>query len=90
MSFLSGACIGLQFPLASKIYLALPGKKRTVGHTAGLLYGADLMGGFLGGLFGGVLLLPVLGLKESCFMVGLIKVSSLVLLLIFRRVHKAK
>jgi len=48
------------------------------------------MGGFLGGLFGGVLLLPVLGLKESCFMVGLIKVSSLVLLLIFRRVHKSK
>jgi spermidine synthase len=90
MSFLSGACIGLQFPLASKIHLALPGKKRTVGHTAGLLYGADLLGGFLGGLFGGVLLLPVLGLKESCFMMGLIKMSSLTLLLIFMKVHKAK
>jgi spermidine synthase len=90
MSFLSGACIGLQFPLASKIYLALPGKKRTLGHTAGLLYGADLLGGFLGGLFGGVLLLPVLGLKESCFMMGLIKMSSLALLLIFIRVHKMR
>ena len=90
MSFLSGACIGLQFPLASKIYLALPGKKRTVGHTAGVLYGADLLGGFLGGLFGGILLLPVLGLKESCFMMGLVKMSSLALLFIFIRVHKAK
>jgi len=90
MSFLSGACIGLQFPLASKIYLMLSGKERTIGHTAGLLYGADLLGGFLGGLFGGVLLLPVLGLKESCFMMGLIKMSSLALLLIFIKVHKAK
>jgi spermidine synthase len=90
MSFFSGACIGLQFPLASKIYLALPEKKRTLGHTAGLLYGADLLGGFFGGLFGGVLLLPVLGLKESCFMMGLIKMSSLALLLIFIKVHRAK
>jgi spermidine synthase len=90
MSFFSGACIGLQFPLASKIYLALPGKEETLGHTAGLLYGGDLLGGFLGGLFGGILLLPVLGLKESCFMMGLIKMSSLALLLIFIRVHKAK
>jgi len=68
----------------------LPGKKRTVGHTAGVLYGADLLGGFLGGFFGGVLLLPVLGLKESCFMMGLIKMSSLALLLIFMKVHKTK
>jgi spermidine synthase len=72
------------------MYLALPGKEGMLGHTAGLLYGADLLGGFLGGLFGGVLLLPVLGLKESCFMMGLIKMSSLALLLVFIRVHKAK
>jgi spermidine synthase len=90
MSFFSGACIGLQFPLASKIYLALPGKQGTLGHTAGLLYGADLLGGFLGGLFGGILLLPILGLKESCFMMAMIKISSLVLLLIFIKVQKAK
>jgi len=90
MSFLSGACIGLQFPLASKIYLTLPGKEGTLGRTAGLLYGADLLGGFLGGLFGGVLLLPVLGLKESCFMMGLIKMSSLVLFLVFIKVQKPR
>jgi hypothetical protein len=51
--------------------------------TAGLLYGADLLGGFLGGLFGGILLLPILGLRESCFVMGLIKLSSLALFLIF-------
>jgi spermidine synthase len=90
MSFVSGAFIGLQFPLASKIYLALPGKKTTLGQTAGLLYGADLLGGFLGGLGGGILLLPILGLRGSCFLMGLIKMSSLVLLLVFLRVHKAR
>ena len=83
MSFLSGAWIGLQFPLASKIYLTMPSKGDTLGHTAGLLYGADLLGGFLGGLFGGVLLLPILGLKESCLMMAMIKISSAILFLFF-------
>src|SRR3989304_4277732 len=85
MSFFSGAWIGLQFPLASKIYLASPGKRGTLGHTAGLLSGADLLGGFLGGLWGGILLLPILGLKESCFMMAMLKISSLALLLIFMK-----
>jgi spermidine synthase len=90
MSFLSGAWIGLQFPLATKIYLGAPAKGETFGHTAGLLYGADLLGGFLGGLFGGILLLPILGLKESCFMMAMIKITSLALLLIFIKVQKSK
>jgi len=83
MSFLSGTWIGLQFPLATKIYLGTPAKGETVGHTAGLLYGADLLGGFFGGIFGGILLLPILGLKESCFMMGLMKISSGILFLLF-------
>lgn len=90
MSFLSGAWIGLQFPLATRIYLGTPEKGGTLGHTAGLLYGADLLGGFLGGLFGGILLLPILGLKQSCFTMATIKISSLVLLLVFIKVRKAK
>jgi spermidine synthase len=90
MSFLSGAWIGLQFPLATKIYLGTPEKGETFGHTAGLLYGADLLGGFLGGLFGGILLLPILGLKESCFMTAMIKISSGILFFLFMKIHKAK
>jgi spermidine synthase len=89
MSFLAGASIGLQFPLASKIYLSLPMRGLSVARTAGLLYGADLFGGFFGGLFGGVLLLPILGLKESCFMIAMIKASSLVLFFIFMKINKA-
>ena len=89
MSFFSGAWIGLQFPLASKIYLGTPSKGETLGHTAGLVYAADLLGGFFGGLFGGILLLPILGLKESCFMMAMIKMSSGLLFLLFMKIHKA-
>jgi spermidine synthase len=85
MSFLSGAWIGLEFPLATKIYLGASEKVEMLGHTAGLLYGADLLGGFLGGLFGGILLLPILGLKQSCFMMAMIKISSGILFLLFMK-----
>ena len=90
MSFISGAWIGLQFPLSTKIYLGTFTRGETFGRMAGLLYGADLLGGFLGGVFGGILLLPILGLKESCFMMGMIKISSLALLLIFMKLEGKK
>jgi spermidine synthase len=90
MSFLSGMFIGLQFPLANKIYLRSRPEKGLLGETAGLLYGADLFGGFVGGLSGGVLLLPILGLKETCFIMAMLKMSSLALLLIFIKVQKVK
>jgi spermidine synthase len=88
MSFLCGAVVGLQFPLATKLYLRFSSKEGTLGQTAGLLYGADLFGGFFGGLFGGVLLLPILGLKESCFMMAIIKVSSFTLFLLSTKIRR--
>ena len=88
MTFLCGVLLGLQFPLATKIYLSTDSKKGMFGETAGLIYGADLFGGFFGGLFGGVLLLPILGLKESCFMMAMIKASSFILFLLFTKIRK--
>jgi spermidine synthase len=88
MSFFSGALLGLQFPLATKIYLNASKNEGRIGQTAGLLYGADLFGGFFGGLFGGVLLLPILGLKESCFMMAIIKGSSFILFFLFTKIKK--
>ena len=88
MSFLSGMSIGFQFPLAVKIYLGNPSVKGKVGYTAGLLYGADLFGGFFGGLLGGVFLLPLLGLKETCFIMAMLKISSGILFLLFIRLKK--
>ena len=90
MSFLSGMFIGLQFPLANKIYLRSRPEKGLLGQTAGLLYGADLFGGFFGGLSGGILLLPVVGLKETCFIMAMLKMSSGILFFLFMIIHKTK
>ncbi len=77
LSAVSGYTVGTQFPLANALY----SKNNTdIGRTAGVLYSADLLGGWLGGVLGGVLLLPVLGLKEACLVVLLLKLSSLILL----------
>jgi spermidine synthase len=90
MSFLSGMFIGFQFPLANKIYLRSHPEKEGLAQTAGLLYGADLFGGFFGGLSGGILLLPVVGLKETCYIMAMLKISSGILFLLFMKIHKAK
>jgi spermidine synthase len=89
-SLISGVLIGVQFPLAAKIYLHAPSTADSVGRTAGLLYGADLFGGFFGGLFGGILFLPVLGLKESCFTVAIIKTSSFLLFLLYTQMESRR
>ena len=88
MAFFAGTSIGLQFPLATKIYLSLSPQSVTLGRTAGLLYGADLLGGFFGGLLGGVLLLPILGLRDTCFMVALMKASSFLILIFSGKLRK--
>jgi spermidine synthase len=72
-SFISGSLIGSQFPLANKLYLE---KSDSLTQTAGLLYASDLLGGWLGGVAGAVVLLPVLGLAGTCIVVGLIKLAS--------------
>jgi spermidine synthase len=74
LSFLAGLLIGCEFPLAGKIYL---GYSQDVGGAAGLLYGADLLGGWVGGIAGGVILLPVLGLLETGLLLALLKMISL-------------
>jgi len=76
LSVVSGFLIGAQFPLANKIYLK---DSNNLSRTAGLIYSADLLGGWIGGIAGGVVLLPVLGLQGSCIVVVLIKVVSLII-----------
>jgi spermidine synthase len=74
IAFISGFLTGSEFPLANKLYLR---SNRSLGQTAGLLYASDLLGGWLGGITGAIVLLPVLGLTGTCITVGLLKLTSL-------------
>jgi spermidine synthase len=77
ISFICGLLIGAQFPLANKIYLK---DDTSLSKTAGILYSSDLLGGWLGGVVGGVVLLPVLGLLGSCVVVALLKLCSFIII----------
>jgi spermidine synthase len=79
LSFIGGLLTGSQFPLANHLYLA---NQANVSQTAGLLYASDLIGGWVGGIIGAVVLLPVLGLVGTCVTVTLLKVLSLVTLVV--------
>jgi len=47
--------------------------------TAGILYASDLLGAFLGSLLVSVILLPALGVLETCVLIVVLKLSSLLL-----------
>jgi spermidine synthase len=77
ISFICGFLTGAQFPLANKIHLK---DDASLSKTAGILYSSDLLGGWLGGIVGGVVLLPVLGLLGSCVVVFLLKLCSFIVI----------
>jgi spermidine synthase len=79
--FMAGALVGSEFPLANKMYLAAT-KRLAAG--AGLLYGFDLLGGWLAGMLGGVAFLPILGIFGTCLTVVMLKVGSLIVLVLSR------
>ncbi|MFA5362802.1 MAG: hypothetical protein WC335_06120 [Candidatus Omnitrophota bacterium] len=76
--FLPGFLAGLAFPLAASVY-----REKDAGgyaETAGILYGSDLLGGWLAGMIGGVLLVPLAGLAGTCLIIIFLKLSSLLFL----------
>ena len=77
ISLISGFLVGSQFPLANRLYLS---EDTSLTKTAGTLYSADLLGGWLGGVLGAVVLLPVLGLVGTCITVSLLKLTSFIVL----------
>lgn len=57
-----GFLVGAQFPLANKIYL---GTHTSISKTGGQVYGADLIGAWLGGITVTVLLIPLYGIINT-------------------------
>lgn len=74
ISFFSGLLTGYEFPLAVRIYL---GQQREIEYATGILYGSDLLGGFLAGFFTGFILLPVFGLEKTFLFLLSLKLASL-------------
>jgi len=77
ISLICGLLVGAQFPLANRIYLQ---NYTSLSRTAGLLYASDLLGGWFGGIAGAVVLLPVLGLVGTSMTVGMLKLTSLIVI----------
>jgi len=74
LNALAGFLVGMEFPLASKMY-----RRVSISETAGILYASDLLGAFLGSLLVSVMLLPALGVLETCLLVAVLKLGSLLL-----------
>ncbi|MCS7285893.1 MAG: hypothetical protein NZ653_01945 [Anaerolineae bacterium] len=80
LNALGGFMVGIEFPLASKIY----SERHRLSEAAGVMYGMDLAGAFLGSILFSVTLLPSLGLVGSCWLVGVIKLVSFTVVLLSR------
>ncbi len=78
MNVLAGFLVGSQFPLANKIWLAV---RKDSSGTAGILYASDLAGAFLGSIVVSVVLIPVLGIAQTCLLAAVLKLSSLLMVL---------
>ena len=65
------ALVGMEFPLASKLFF-----KGKIGETAGKLYNADLVGACIGALLISALLIPLLGIFKVCFLVSILNLVS--------------
>ena len=75
LALVAGALTGMAFPLAVALM------QGDAGRVAGSLYGADLVGGCVGALLGTVLLVPVLGIPQTCVAVALVGLAGLLVLL---------
>jgi spermidine synthase len=73
LNALAGFLVGLEFPLANKIYLM---EEVSPTKTAGVIYASDLVGAFLGALLVSTVLLPSLGIFETCFLIVVLKLCS--------------
>jgi spermidine synthase len=77
--FAAGFITGLEFPLVSH---TLIGNGYDSTAVAGWVDSIDHLGACTGALFTGTILMPLVGVYETCFIVGLLKVSSCSFLLL--------
>lgn len=77
LPIIAGFIGGFQFPLANKIWLK---DSKDVGKTTGLIYGVDLIGSCIGGLVAGVILIPLLGIIQTCALLSVVNIFIFILI----------
>lgn len=77
LSFMSGFLVGMEFPLGVDMHLS---SSKDMTSTAGLIYASDLLGGVAGGILGGVVMLPVLGVFQTIVILIILKLTSIIFL----------
>jgi spermidine synthase len=82
LGVVGGFLIGAEFPIAVKIHLRTG---TDFSKSVGFLNASDLIGGWVGGLVGGIILVPILGLGGTCTFMVAIKLTVLVLLVLSRK-----
>ena len=87
LSLLAGFIGGTHFPLANQ--LLLKGKTR-VGPGAGLIYGVDLLGSFLGCLLVGLVLIPSVGILQTLFILALLNLTAVMPFIISWPTHTTR
>ncbi|MDY7076743.1 MAG: hypothetical protein SXV54_07430 [Chloroflexota bacterium] len=81
LALVAGLLAGMAFPLAVSLARSETGRSNDdAGRTAGLLYGADLVGGCVGALLTAVFLVPVLGISQTCIAIALVGLVGLLAL----------
>jgi len=83
--FAAGFCTGMEFPPA--VRLLQRDEDGRVGGGVGRVYAADLLGGWFGGVYGGMIL-PFLGFRWSCALLVSLKLAGMVLLKMQRKQGK--
>jgi spermidine synthase len=73
LSLLAGFIGGTHFPLANRLLLKGPTR---VGPVAGLIYGVDLLGSFLGCLLVGLVFVPSVGILQTLLILALLNLTA--------------
>jgi spermidine synthase len=79
---IAGLLTGAPFPLATRLYIERAGN---ASRGAGLMDSLDHLGAFVGALVTGVLLIPLLGIVQTCLTIALVNAACWGLLLLARR-----
>jgi spermidine synthase len=74
LSTVCGYLVGLEFPLANKIYCL----DKAYTKTAGILYGLDLFGACIASICISIFLVPVVGILNTCALLSVLKIFSLI------------